>query len=485
MKSKEIFFPKGTADSLLNLFFKSYSIYENESNKLIAVNDETKIWCFLEERKKVKKILRNLYYQETLSTVSDYTINTVYETISSFETNDKIVTIDLLYNTKKFLIYNIKGSKKYVRVSAGNVKICEKSKSKYLFKEYDNKSVFIPQKSIKYNYFSAVSKLFPNTDRSQRILLSVYLVSLFIKNISHPIFVISGEYGAGKSTTLRMMSKIIEPTCENISTLPSKVDDVAVIINSGYYACFDNISNISREVADLLCIAATGGIYQKRALYTDSSVSSLDVKRPIALNGINLEIEYNDMIDRCIILNFKRISEKSRKSEEELWKEFYSCLPKLQFSIFSIIARAMEKVEDVKITSPSRLVDFTKWGYAIAEAISEGMGDEFLRELKINSKRSERVAIESNPFLLALEDFMARNDYWSGSATELLKNLKEKYYSTNATNILPNSFPKSANVLSRRLNSLQTSLKSIGLQVEITKSAQRTITIKKTDTEVM
>ena len=124
MKSKEIFFPKGTADSLLNLFFKSYSIYENESNRLIAVNDETKIWCFLEERKKVKKILRNLYYQETLSTVSDYTISTVYETISSFETNDKIVTIDLLYNTKKFLIYNIKGSKKYVRVSAGNVKIC-------------------------------------------------------------------------------------------------------------------------------------------------------------------------------------------------------------------------------------------------------------------------------------------------------------------------------------------------------------------------
>ena len=46
--------------------------------------------------------------------------------------------------------------------------------------------------------------------KESTLLFAVYLALLFVRNINHPLLIISGEYGAAKTTFSRMIAKIID-----------------------------------------------------------------------------------------------------------------------------------------------------------------------------------------------------------------------------------------------------------------------------------
>ena len=46
-----------------------------------------------------------------------------------------------------------------------------------------------------------------------------------------------------------------------------------------YLLAFDNLSGISKEGSDLLCVVSTGGVMTARKLYTNSEEEIVDLKK--------------------------------------------------------------------------------------------------------------------------------------------------------------------------------------------------------------
>ena len=482
MKVPKIKVPTRAEDSLFNLFAGQYEIFILEDGKTIAIHKKKKTKVLI-EKNKICALLRKMYLIEKGQTISDTAVNTVYKSILAIADNcrEEITSVNGLLQIGTKIVFDIQGTEKYVEITKDKVQIIDKKYSGLIFiEDKPNAHPIFPNLNvISADYLELLKKVFGIIQND--VLFGVYLASLFIPNISHPLLILSGEYGAAKTTFARMVAKIVNPQCGDVSPMPKSLDDIATVIYNSYYTAFDNLSYISRDIADLLCLATTGGNYKKRKLYTDSDVSTMYLHNAISLNGLNLSFPYSDLMDRAIMFELPRISPGKRLSEEEVWNRFYSYLPDLQGCIFQLLSNAMRIYKNIKLSDTPRLADFSLWGYAVAEGIKPGLGNEFIRQYKDNTNRSLKVAAESNPLLNAISSLMTNIDYWEGSATELLRVLEKEYYSSTIANHLPRSFPTTANALSRKLNVLQNDLKVIGFTIDIGRNTKRYITITKNE----
>ena len=482
MKSKKIQIPKNQSDSLLNLFFQRYSLYKLPDGKNIAVKDKTNEWIHI-QKDVISSILRNIYFNIENQTISKSTINTAYEMIKSIADSckDKIEIIDILYQSKNEIIFNIYGSDSYIHIEKNHIELCKKSKSDKLFSNMSYTPIY-PQinNSDSKNYLSYIQKLF-NVENNQCVLFGVYIVTLFIKNINHPLLILSGDYGAAKTTTAKKIVRVLNPYGD-LTQLSKNIDDIATILSNNYLIAFDNVSKfaVTRDLADLLCSAVTGSTYQKRRLYTNDEITTLKLHNPIIINGLSLQFPYSDLLDRSIIIPLKRIDDNNRLTDQQVWDDFYNILPYMQGCIFKLISKAMGLYENITLDNTPRLADFSLWGYAIAEALETGLGETFIHQYLENIETASMSAIESNPLLSTIQDLMNDTVCWEGTPTELLIALKNVYYQKNNTDFLPKGFPITANILSRRLRESEVELKKMKLDLTIGRDSNRYINITKT-----
>jgi hypothetical protein len=302
-------------------------------------------------------------------------------------------------------------------------------------------------------------------DREEQILFLVYVVSCFVPNIPHTILVLSGEKGAAKSTTMRMVRSIIDPAIRDLLAMPNSIQDLALILSSNYMPCFDNLDTLSAEKSDLLCTAVTGGGISKRTLFTDDEETILSFMRCVGLNGINVVATRSDLLDRSLILDLQRIDETDRKEEREVWSNFDRDKPSILGGALSILSKAMAIYPNVHLDKLARMADFTRWGYAIAEAAGWG-GDVFLEAYFNNINKSNDEAISSNPVAAAVKALMRSRSSWSGSVTQLLEALN-KVSERELIDTHSKYWPKGPNILSRRLKEVLSNLKSIGISFDI------------------
>ncbi|MCL2704374.1 MAG: hypothetical protein FWE91_12355 [Defluviitaleaceae bacterium] len=309
-----------------------------------------------------------------------------------------------------------------------------------------------------------------------QLLHSVSLISSFISEMPHPVKIIFGAHGASKSTTMRKDKSIVDPDkCFKVA-MPKTRQDLAIWLAKQYYPCFDNISNISPDMSDLLCIASTGGSVVKRQLYSDDDTKVLDFQQPVTLNGINVMAQKADLLDRSLLFELERISSSEYKTESKLWAEFEAARPLIMGVIFTILSKAMAIHPTVELTRLGRMADFTVWGWAIAEAAGLG-GDNFIDAYFNNRNNANDEALEADPVALAVVKFMSDKPEWSGSATSLFGKLNE-LADDNNINTRSKLWVQQPNQLSRRLNEIMPNLEHMGLTVISTNSAGiRTLTI--------
>lgn len=481
MKPEKITFIRNEDDAMFNLFIKYYSLYKLNDGRIIAVNDKTKEYVNLRNKEHIQSILMRLYFLAEHKTVLKKKVNSAYEMIKSLSDvcSDYKEYVDTLYQRNGKIIYNVVGTDSYIQIDEDSVKKLKKSKSNMIFNTTSCRSVIPNIENDKCNNYLKYIKIMFNVEEEQQILFAVYIVTLFIMNINHPLLLISGDYGAAKTTTARKIIRILNPN-NDLTQMSKKTDDVAVLLSNNYLIGFDNVSKeaLTREMADLLCSAITGTNFQTRRLYTNNEICTLQIHSSIIINGLDLQFPYSDLMDRSIMINFKRIDAKNRLTEKQVWDEFYSILPELQGCIFHIICKSMKIYEHIVLDNLPRLADFAKWGYAISEAITSGLGETFLQQYFGNIRTSSMMAIENDCLLSTLQDLMSQYDCWEGSATDLLKVLKDIYFRKNNTKILPREFPLAANTLSRRLRGIDVEIKSMGLSVNIGKDTKRYISIK-------
>lgn len=310
-----------------------------------------------------------------------------------------------------------------------------------------------------------VKKHFRFKKESDAILFATYLVTCFIPEIAHVILVLFGEKGAAKSTTMRMVKKIIDPAKQDLLSMPNSKQDLAISISNNYMPCFDNLDSLSADKSDLLCMASTGGAFTKRTLYSDSDETILQFKRCICLNGINIVATRPDLLDRSILMELERIPKTERKPEAQIWRSFDNDIPKFLGAVFNTLSKAMQGYDDVELKAVGRMADFTYWGYAIAEAMGVD-GEQFLNAYLTNQDTANEEAISSHPVAVAIISLMKSRSNWSSSVSDLLKELgqvaEKEFINTNVK-----LWAGDPNVLSRRLKEIKSNLEEVGISYDI------------------
>lgn len=324
---------------------------------------------------------------------------------------------------------------------------------------------------------SMLDKYYRFKNKDDRLLHYVSLITKLLPQISHPLDVVYGVKGASKTTTLRKDKSLIDPDRCDIIGLPKTKDDLAIMLDKHYFLCLDNITNISSEISDLLCIACTGGVHVKRKLYTNDDEVILEFKQPVSMSGINVVATKPDLLDRCLLQELDQILTSERITEAKMWVEFNTEKAAVLGMIFTVLSKAIEVFPSIELDDIYRMSDFTEWGYAVAEAAGIG-GQRFLDAYANNQSRANDEAVASHPVASAVIALMANKTSWYGNASDLLTDLTAI---ANVENIDTKSFlwPKLPNGLSRRLNEVKTNLEQLGFIIESQTSGTRLISIRK------
>jgi hypothetical protein len=317
------------------------------------------------------------------------------------------------------------------------------------------------------------------TNKQHELLLMVFLVSSFIPDIPHVIPIVYGPQGSAKSTLLRLLRLVCDPSGLDIISLP-RFQDMPQTLAHHWFLTFDNVSFISEEMSDLFCKVVTGSGFTKRQLYTDDEDIIYSFKRVIGLNGINLVALRPDLLERSILIELERIPDERRKEEKEIMSQFDNALPNILAGVFDTLSKAIAIQPSVRLAKLPRMADFAVWGYAIAEAMGYG-GQAFLDAYTANIATQNEEVLTQDPVGAALVVLMKDTSFWEGTMTELHKKMNEIAWSQLDISVEKDpSWPKTANHLSRRINMLEIVLRSHNLY--LTKSnqeEQRIISIEK------
>lgn len=302
---------------------------------------------------------------------------------------------------------------------------------------------------------------FITVNEEDQLLVLVYLVSLFIANIAHPVFALFGEQGSSKSFFSSVINRLVDPTITERIIQPKNERNLIQTVKQKYVTVLDNLSKIDSRVSDIFCQVCTGGSISLRQLYTDEGENIAHFRHIVILNSISLAIVNADLMDRSIILKLHRIKPEDRKPEQDLWAAFETARPGILGGIFDTIVKAMVIHPTLTLNQLPRLADFAKWGYAIAEALGKS-GPQFLEDFSQNIKRQNESVVEKNVLCQTILRLMTDKQTFLKSVADTHNALK----TIAGDNHKDATFPKLSHHLRSCLDVLRSTLADHGISYE-------------------
>jgi hypothetical protein len=202
-----------------------------------------------------------------------------------------------------------------------------------------------------------------------------------------------------------------------------------------------------------MCGLSNGAALGARLLYSDGEEHILSARRPCIMNGIDTLTNRGDLLDRTTVVELEKITEDDRKQEADILAKFEECRPGLLGLLLDATVTGLKRLPDVIAKKPKlpRMADYCIWVMACEPALPWKEGS-FLDVY--NSSRSSACVtlVESDQVAKAVYDLaiLYEDKPWEGTATELLNRLE--YNKGIVYDRIPKGWPRTAGVLSSRLN---------------------------------
>ena len=313
-----------------------------------------------------------------------------------------------------------------------------------------------------------------------RIVFISHFIIGFLKGFPIPIRILHGEQGSAKTTISNAIKRIQDPEGENASSLPEKVDDVAIMLSKRDNLSYDNCDNFSKEISQFFCKAVSGTLYAKRGLYTNAEEFSLLLMSKISLNGIDPSINQPDLLERSIFYELPKIDKTKRITDNKFSENLEKLTPSVLGMVFQTIQKAMSIVDEVEKELDGsvlpRMATFSIW----AEAISRVLGNKdntFIERYWEMIDDSNLSLNEEYPLIPLIVDMMKKN-------CKLDENKKPIEYPKTATldylfttligfENKDKGLPEDLKVLGKQLKKLTPILRTLGYEVVIIKNNKR------------
>ena len=424
--------------------------------------------------------LRNLYYQTYNRGSRNDMIQAVMETlVAKAHCQGKEYPV---YNRFAFheghLYYNLADRDSTVLcVDESGIKCCSEPPVRLITRK-NIRPQPMPQKGKSFR--KLMNKYYHFASMSDRILHNVILIVRLITGIEQPIVIYKGSKGSSKTTSMEMDKRCLDISSNNVTVMPKNEEDFLLLLESQDIVCLDNMDSITKSQANIFCQVVTGATAVKRKKYSDSELCEINIKSVVYMNGIHLLSDRSDFLDRCVFLNMKAISSEKRRSKKDVMEEFEADKPCILYRMFECLSRAMEIEPLIEVNIDDRLLDFLKWGCAVAEAMGYGQ-EKFLEAYQKNRTRLNEELLEEDEVAGAVMDYLEESGNFEGTMSELSAELFDMLYEKGmyASNKI-----KQANHLSRRLKELEAGLHNVGICVEIGKNnGKRFVKISRENTE--
>jgi len=302
-------------------------------------------------------------------------------------------------------------------------------------------------------------------NEAERLLFTVTVITSFIPNIPHIVMVLYGPQGSGKTWTLRAARRVVDPSILDVLTLPRRQRELVQNLDHHYCAFYDNVGRIPSWVSNVLCRAVTGSGVSKRRLYSDDDDVIYEYHRCCGLTDISVAAERGDLLERSILLGLDAISKVDRRTEEEMRIMLEESAPSILGGILDVLVKAQKIYPQVELHELFRMADYTKWGYAVTEAMGLDPED-FIKAYRDNVNLQYLEAVRASPIADVLITFMElmTDGTWEGTVSQLWTAL-QNMASQLKISTKQKAWPKNSKILSRRLNELSPSLPAIGIEL--------------------
>ncbi len=453
----------------------------------IDVEDSSKIWAWINVdehfetmplgTKKASLWLTNLYYNQTLDTVGSETVKSAQDHIAAnllfddpAKKNIRKLNIRVAQVGDSILYDPCDMNWRAVKIDSEGVQIVQQESP--VFKRYQGMQEQKVNLNVDYDALGSLCRAM-GVDGDYGLLYKVYLVTSFLPEVPHPLLILIGDHGSGKTTLSTITKQIVDPAALSASTLHTEVLQLMQVLQHNYFIVFDNCNDLRQYLSDMMCKACTGDSISKRQLYTDEDDVTFKYRRCIAMNGINLPSTSGDFIDRAIIFKMNRIKANQRRTEAEIWAEFEKIRPDIVGQCFDVLSKALRIKDEVQIELKSlpRMADFAVYG----EATARVLGYEkfaFLNAYNNLLAEYDIDVIEQYSVMNALLQYLDEKKLIDMSVALLLSELND-YAEQHRIPTKNKYWPKDAARLGKIIRRVRPNLENLGHDIEFYRSVEK------------
>ena len=307
-------------------------------------------------------------------------------------------------------------------------------------------------------------KFVPVETEEEKLLVTAWTIAGLFPLVPSPILLFVGQQGSAKTTRSRRLRTLLDPSITPVLG-DMEMSDLFLTFQHHAVPCFENVSRFSRREADMFCRAVTGNGVERRKLYTDSDQKLYSFRRPIIINGLDTPSIRPDFLDRCVIINCRRMKEfvPLRKLDQD----FEAARPRLLGAMLDLLVETLKLLGSTAPAKEFRMADFAHFGRAVAKALGKNAID-FDKAYRANIRQQDCEVLEDSPMVRAVEKFAEKftsEKPWKGSAGELLEKLRDRAHVLGDVNVKAD-LPKSPRWLSSRLSELAIALRAESVVVE-------------------
>jgi len=275
------------------------------------------------------------------------------------------------------------------------------------------------------------------------------------------VTILQSDHGSGKTTTLRLIRRIIDPNEADVRTTPKKEDGLLLAAKFGLLVAIDNASTLPDWLADALCRLATGSGLSDRAFYSQKDEFVMSAQRPTYITTIVDLTGREDLLSRCLWVRCGAITSENRLAESDLFASYYEARPRILGALLTAVSAGLKNLPDTKPEKLPRMADAYRWTLAC----EPGLGWEPGTFAKYFNESEEAIneTIMSHPVAIALQAMLKDVRQWVGNSSALSKELLQYADSSMVTDEL---WPKSSAAMGKTIQRLTGNLREVGITVD-------------------
>jgi len=144
-------------------------------------------------------------------------------------------------------------------------------------------------------------------------------------------------------------------------------------------------------------VLATGGSEGTRTLYTTTEETMEGGARPVFLTGLKNTITRADLASRGVIIQVPEMKADQRRTEHDLWSQFYRDRPKIFGALLDLMVHALERQQRITDWKGlGRMADFHQWGIAVETKFAPA--GTFERAYRASMADAIDTVLDADPF---------------------------------------------------------------------------------------